>query len=100
MSSRIVPGMEALIDQQPERLMPELELALLRRGMTERTASHQACARCSRTPLVGERVYLTDGGAVFCALCRSGEADDPARTALVHGPQFGHSIKLLGRRAA
>lgn len=96
MSSRISRGMEALI----ERDMPELELALLRRGMNERNAKRRGCARCCRTPLVGERVYVAASGEIVCALCQSREATPPARSTLVHGPEFGHTLRLLDRRAA
>jgi len=87
-------------DSQPERGIPELELALLRRGMHERDARRQGCARCRRVPLVGERVYTAKSGAVLCELCRSRESEPPAGWTLVHGPEFGHSLKLIGTRAA
>jgi hypothetical protein len=92
--------MEALIEAQSERDMLELERALLRRAMTERTAKREACARCCRTPLVGERVYLPATGVILCALCQSQEGDPPPRSALVHGPEFGHTLRLLDQRAA
>jgi hypothetical protein len=83
-----------------EREIPELELALLRRGMHERTANRQACARCRRTPLIGERVYLPQDGVMLCELCRRHEVDAPADWTLVHGPEFGHTLRLLDRSAA
>jgi len=98
--SRIQSGMEAL-EIQPERRSPELELALLRRGMHERDARRQACQRCSRTPLVGERIYRGESGSVLCELCRAREAaDPPGRWSLVQGPEFGHTVKLLDSSAA
>jgi hypothetical protein len=100
MSGRISRGMEALIEVQSERYMPLLERALLRRGMTERTAKREACARCCRTPLVGERVYMPSAGVMLCALCQSREGDPPPRSALVHGPEFGHTLKVPHQRAA
>lgn len=84
----------------PEREIPELELALLRRGMNERTANRQACARCRRTPLIGERVYLPRVGVMLCELCRHQEVEAPSRWTLVHGPEFGHTLRLLDRTAA
>jgi hypothetical protein len=90
--------MEALA--QSERDMAELELALLRRGMSERVAKRQACARCRRTPLVGERVYSSAGGMMLCELCRPLEGEPPAHWTFVHGPEFGHTLRLLDRQAA
>ena len=83
-----------------ERDILQLERALLRRGMNERRASRKACARCRRTPLVGERVYLIEPGKMLCELCRSREVDPPADWTFVHGPEFGHTLKLLERNAA
>lgn len=100
MSGRISRGMEALIEAPSERDMALLERALLRRGMTERTAKREACARCCRTPLVGERVYLPATGVILCALCQSREGDPAPRSAIVHGPEFGHTLRLLDQRAA
>jgi hypothetical protein len=48
------------------RDMLELELALLRRGLDERLAGSERCGCCRRTPLVGERVYVYDGGTIAC----------------------------------
>ena len=100
MRSRISRGMEALIEVQSERDMRQLERALLRRGMDERTARRQACARCCRTPLVGERIYVATAGVILCALCQSREGDPAAHSAFVHGPEFGHTLRLLDQRAA
>ena len=84
----------------PERSNSELELALLRRGMSERRAKRQACARCRRTPLIGERVYQPQDGTMLCALCHPQHVDGPAHWTLVHGPEFGHTLRLLDRSAA
>lgn len=89
-----------MIEATSERDMRELERALLRRGMTERTAKRQACGRCCRTPLVGERVYVASSGVMLCALCQSREADPPPSSTLVHGPEFGHTLRLLDQHAA
>jgi hypothetical protein len=79
---------------------PDLELALLRRGMVERADGPERCDRCRRTPLIGERVYLYDGDRMLCELCRALHRTAPARSLLVHGPAFGHSIRITDRRAA
>lgn len=83
----------------PDREIRELELALLRRGMDERTANRQACVRCRRTPLIGERVYLPRAGVMLCELCRD-HAAAAADWTLVHGPEFGHTLRLPHRSAA
>ena len=82
------------------REMQELELALLREGIEERTAEREGCARCSRTPLIGERVYRFERGAIVCELCRGLEAQAPVSSSLVHGPAFGHTIRIIDQRAA
>jgi hypothetical protein len=78
----------------------DLELALLRRGMVERAAESKRCGRCQRTPLIGERVYVYGGDAVRCELCRTHERHAPVSSYVVHGPAFGHTIRLTDRRAA
>ena len=82
------------------REMQELELALLREGVEERTAARERCARCSRTPLIGERIYRYARGTLVCELCRSLEAQPPLSAGLVHGPAFGHTIRVIDQRAA
>jgi hypothetical protein len=80
--------------------MPELELALLRRGLDELAAANQRCAKCRRTPLIGERMYSYDGGRMLCELCRVVQRERPVGSALVHGPAFGHTMRITDRRAA
>ncbi len=79
---------------------PDLELALLRRGMIERAAGSERCDRCRMTPLIGEHVYLYDKDVMLCELCRATHRKSPTRALLVHGPAFGHTIKITDRRAA
>lgn len=86
-------------DEDIAREMQALELALLRVGIEERTAERQRCARCERTPLVGERVYRYQGGSLVCELCRSFESISPVSSELVHGPAFGHTIRIIDQRA-
>ncbi len=78
----------------------DLELALLRRGVADRTLELERCGRCQRTPLIGERIYVYDHESVRCELCRTLERRDPLRSHLVHGPEFGHSMRITDRRAA
>jgi hypothetical protein len=80
--------------------MPELELAMLRRGVDELAAGCERCLRCRRTPLIGERVYLYDSETIVCELCRVIERTAPRGSRLVHGPEFGHTMRLSDQRAA
>jgi hypothetical protein len=77
-----------------------LELVLLRRGVHRRTAGSERCVDCHRTPLIGERVYVYEGGLVRCELCRALSAHAPSESRLIHGPEFGHTMKIVDRRAA
>jgi hypothetical protein len=47
---------------------------------------------------VGETVYEDGHGALFCELCRALEPDPPRESRVVHGPEFGHTMKLTDRR--
>jgi hypothetical protein len=81
------------------RTMPDLELALLRRGVHALGSAAESCARCRRRPLIGERVYSHPRLGVLCELCR--EVDGVgAESHVVHGPEFGHTIRLLDQRPA
>ena len=82
------------------RDMLDLELALLRRGLDERLAGSERCTCCHRTPLVGERVYVYASGMIACELCRRRSREVPHQTRLVHGPEFGHTIRVTDQRAA
>jgi hypothetical protein len=80
--------------------MPDLELALLRRGVDDLTAGRERCEHCHRTPLIGERVYVYDSGAIACELCRALDAETPRGSRTVHGPEFGHTMRLTDQRRA
>ena len=82
-----------------DRMPAALERALLRKGVGDRTASTRRCADCRRTPLVGERVYVYEGGRLACELCRPLRRDEPVRWELVHGPEHGHAVRLRVRAA-
>jgi hypothetical protein len=77
-----------------------LELALLRRSLAGLADRSERCGACARTLLLGERVYEYASGAVRCELCRDGERQAPAQSHRVHGPEFGHSIRVIDRRQA
>lgn len=78
--------------------MLDLELALLRRGLDERLAGSERCTCCHRTPLVGERVYVYASGTIACALCRGRQREPVQDTRLVHGPEFGHTMRITDQR--
>jgi hypothetical protein len=78
----------------------ELELALLRRGLDHRADASERCDRCRRTLLVGETVHVYDSGRIVCDLCREHERKPPATVRLVHGPAFGHTIRIIDQRKA
>ena len=80
--------------------MPALELELMRRGVDDLAAGCERCKHCRRTPLIGERVYVYDGGAILCELCRAVESREPLESRIVHGPEFGHTMRITDQRAA
>ena len=82
------------------REMPALERALMRRGVDELAAESERCGRCRRTPLIGEHVYVYESGSVLCELCRAIEPTTPSRSRMIHGPEFGHSMKITDRRVS
>ena len=84
----------------PETGADELQLALVRRAVDRRDADRERCHGCSRTPLVGERVYLDEHGAVFCELCRALDPEPIRESRVVHGPEFGLTMRLADHRAA
>ena len=92
--------MEALPEAQPEREMAALERALLRRAIDERDTTREVCALCRRSPLVGERVYVAESGTMLCELCRPREFELPVRRSTIHGPEYGHTLRVSDRRAA
>jgi hypothetical protein len=87
--------------ETPAHDILELELALLRRGLDERLAGgSERCTRCHRTPLVGERIYEYPSGALACELCRQRQHSEPHGSRVVHGPEFGHTMRITDQRAA
>ena len=85
--------------QTPASEMPQLELALLRRGMDEIVAEYERCGCCHRTPLIGERMYEYEK-LVLCELCRERREDPPTASHVIHGPAFGHTIRIVDQRSA
>ncbi len=81
------------------RDMPDLELQLMRRGLDDMAAASERCGRCDRTPLLGEIVHVY-ADQVLCDLCRERERRPPLAIRSVHGPEFGHTMKVRARPAA
>jgi hypothetical protein len=79
---------------------PELERQLLRRSVMALAAGRDRCDGCHRTPLVGERVHMYDGGRVLCELCRRERREAPVRSEPVLGSEHGHTVRLTDRRPA
>jgi hypothetical protein len=82
----------------PLRRMPLLQLALLRRSMHAHAEDSERCAHCRRTVLSGERVFLGGPGRIVCELCVGFEPEPPGESRLVHGPELGHTIRIIDRR--
>ena len=80
--------------------MDDFELALLRRGVDELAAECERCAGCHRRPLIGERIYSYRSGATLCELCKGNLPEAPLSSRLVHGPEFGHTLRITRQRAA
>ena len=80
--------------------MVDLELALMKRGLDWLTATSLRCGQCHRSLLVGERVYLYESGTALCELCRAREHSAPSGSHTVHGPEFGHTLRVIDQRAA
>jgi hypothetical protein len=67
------------------------EISLVGASLRALTSGRLDCARCRRTPLVGE-VVLVDGERVLCALCRpAGQVD--GQEAVVHSAERGQSVR-------
>jgi hypothetical protein len=84
----------------PDQGADELQVALVRRAVGHQDAVRERCRACGRSPLVGEHVYLDQAGAVFCELCRALDPEPALRSRVVHGPEFGHTMRLTDRRVA
>lgn len=82
----------------PEPGTAELQVALLRRAADYYDAVRERCRTCRRTPLVGERVYVDPAGLVYCELCRVLGPEPALQSKIVHGPEFGHTMRLTDRR--
>ena len=73
---------------------PDLEAALLRRGVGAVAATRCHCHACRRTPLIGERVSIYEDGRALCALCRPHRREPPAAVRVVRHSDSGGSVRL------
>ncbi|MBO0767646.1 MAG: hypothetical protein J2O48_03085 [Solirubrobacterales bacterium] len=78
--------------------MGPLGSALLQRSLIGLSDEIQRCGRCARTLLIGERVHEYASGQIRCELCAGGERASAEHTRTVHGPEFGHTIRVIDKR--
>jgi len=93
-------AMDGVVPQPSVGDTPELELALLRRSLAGLADDCERCSRCHRSLLIGERVYEYASGQAVCELCRDREHAEPDAVRIVHGPEFGHTLRIVARRPA
>jgi hypothetical protein len=43
---------------------------------------------------------MYDSGALVCELCRALRDETPRYSHVVHGPEFGHTMRITDQRAA
>jgi hypothetical protein len=79
---------------------PDLERQLLRRSVVALAAGRDCCDGCHRTPLLGERVHVYDGGRTLCELCRGERRETPLRSHAVLGGEHGHTVRVTDQRRA
>ena len=83
---------------------PLIEALLVRRSIGELETRRHTCVHCHRTPLVGERIYVYEGGPrsagdrLVCELCRPLRREEPARTERIMPAEHAGTIRI--RRAA
>jgi hypothetical protein len=94
-----LPPEEIELREIPDLRMPLLQIALLRRSMEEFAGSCARCAHCERTVLAGENIFLCPGERMVCQLCIGFEPEPPVESRLVHGPEFGHTIRIVDQRS-
>jgi hypothetical protein len=94
-----LPPEQTELREVPDRRMPLLQAALLRRSMDEHTRTGEPCDRCGRTVLTGEHVFLCAGQRIVCELCIGLESEAPLETRLVHGSELGHTIRIVDKRS-
>jgi hypothetical protein len=94
-----LPPEQSELREVPDRRMPLLQAALLRRSADEHTRTGEPCDRCGRTVLTGEHVFLCAGQRIVCELCIGLETETPLETRLVHGSELGSTIRVVDKRS-
>jgi hypothetical protein len=94
-----LPPEQSELREVPDRRMPLLQAALLRRSRDEHTRTGEPCDRCGRTVLTGEHVFLCAGQRIVCELCIGLETETPLETRLVHGSELGNTIRVVDKRS-
>jgi hypothetical protein len=79
---------------------PDLERALLRKGVGALASGRDACADCGRTPLVGEWLFRFGVRDLVCALCRPLRRREPDTAELVRHAERGATVRRVTRIAA
>ena len=77
----------------------DLERALLRSSVSRLEAGRDRCRDCHRSPLIGERMYVSDTGRTICELCHAVRPDEAAEIHVVRGPQSRHTVLRVSRAA-
>lgn len=73
---------------------PDLERALLRKGVGALAEGRLCCQDCGRTPLTGERIHRFADRELVCELCRPGHGGSPERSDVVRGSECGQTVRL------
>jgi hypothetical protein len=73
---------------------PDLERALLRKGVHARDLREPTCGDCGRRPLIGETMYRY-GRDEVCELCRADRPQAPSDRRLVLHVEHGISVRRL-----
>lgn len=78
--------------------LPDLERQLLRRSVLALSAGRDTCDGCHRTPLIGERMHVYEGGRKLCELCRGERREQPVGSRVVHGGEYGTTVRITDQR--
>jgi hypothetical protein len=94
-----LPPEQIELREVPDRRMPLLQVALLRRRIGEHARIGDLCDNCGRTVLTGEHVFLCRGERIVCELCIGLESEAPLEKRVVHGSELGNTIRIVDKRS-
>ena len=83
-----------MLRSAPTLSEPDLERALLRKGVSARDVREPCCGDCGRHPLIGETMHRFARIEV-CELCRATRADAPTAQRTVLHAEHGLSVRRL-----